>query len=922
MGSFSNYSGTTLTGGSYVVTGTGTFDFGGANIQTNAATIVLDGPSSMIANTSNVNALTDLATNTASGQLTIQDGATLTSPAGLSNAGGITVGQGSSLDVSGNYTQTGGSTTVNGTLDAGSNAVGIQGGTLAGSGTVIGEVTSSGAVTPGDSGPGILTVTGNYTQTAAGALTVNIEGLTVGTQYGQLAVSGIATLDGTLNIDLLNGYAPNTGDTFSLVTYSSFTGSFATVNGTSLGIHQLFETDYLTGGVDLIDVLAAINVTPSTGLTTTQAGGTAQFSVVLAAQPTADVTIGLYSSDTSLGTISTSSLTFTPDDWNAAQTVTITGVNDGSLGANEPYTIVTEPAVSDDPNFNGVDSSDVQVTNLVTDQRDLQVLNLAVSPGSGIQSGTSVTVTWDDADVGNVAVTNSFTDAIAITDLTTGQTLATATIPYDETSLGPIAGGSEAAQQYSFTLPPGPDGAGNIQVSVTTNSGGQVLERNDSGTASSNNTTTLTVSSALAAPDLQVTGLETNPASGLLSGSDVVVEWSDTNTGNLPALGSFDDLVTMTNTTTGQTLATATVTYDANANGNLGAGQSFAQQYTFQLPDGPAGVGQMQFTVQTDSSNNIPEYNDSGTGENNNTSSITVASSLAPYPDLQVTGLSMAPSSLQSGDSVTVTWNDANTGNAPVTGSFYDDVTVVNTTTDETIASGLVYYDEASQGPIAANGSAAEQYGFVLPNGTPGVGQIEVTVTTDYYNNIYEYNSSGTGETNNTSSITETSTIAPYPDLLVSAISLSPSSGLVSGDDLIIDWTDANDGNAPTPGGWTDEVVVVNATTGQTLLDQYVLYDPSAPGNGAIAPGDSRDLSTSFTLPRGLAGVGDLQVRIITNAYASFYEWNSAGTGETNNTATAAITSTLAPCAGPSGHRPDGQPDDPGVRRPSHGQLE
>ena len=48
---------------------------------------------------------------------------------------------------------------------------------------------------------------------------------------------------------------------------------------------------------------AGITVTPTTGLTTTEAGGTATFTVVLNTQPTADVTIALSSSDTTEGTV-------------------------------------------------------------------------------------------------------------------------------------------------------------------------------------------------------------------------------------------------------------------------------------------------------------------------------------------------------------------------------------------------------------------------------------------------------------------------------------------------------------------------------------------------------------------------------------------------------------------------------------------
>ena len=46
---------------------------------------------------------------------------------------------------------------------------------------------------------------------------------------------------------------------------------------------------------------AGITVTPDAGLTTTEAGGTATFTVVLTSQPTADVTIALSSSDTDRG---------------------------------------------------------------------------------------------------------------------------------------------------------------------------------------------------------------------------------------------------------------------------------------------------------------------------------------------------------------------------------------------------------------------------------------------------------------------------------------------------------------------------------------------------------------------------------------------------------------------------------------------
>src|SRR5207247_7702190 len=49
--------------------------------------------------------------------------------------------------------------------------------------------------------------------------------------------------------------------------------------------------------------VAGITVNPTSGLTTTEAGGTATFTVVLTSQPTANVTVGVSSSDLTEGTV-------------------------------------------------------------------------------------------------------------------------------------------------------------------------------------------------------------------------------------------------------------------------------------------------------------------------------------------------------------------------------------------------------------------------------------------------------------------------------------------------------------------------------------------------------------------------------------------------------------------------------------------
>ena len=98
-------------------------------------------------------------------------------------------------------------------------------------------------------------------------------------------------------------------------------------------------------------------------VTTDEDGVKATFTVVLNSQPTGDVVIPLNSSDTSEGTVFPASLTFTSSNWDTAQTVTVTGVNDDLFDGNIAYTVEIGPAVSVDSDYNGIDPADKNLTN-------------------------------------------------------------------------------------------------------------------------------------------------------------------------------------------------------------------------------------------------------------------------------------------------------------------------------------------------------------------------------------------------------------------------------------------------------------------------------------------------------------------------------------------------------------------------------
>ena len=193
----------------------------------------------------------------------------------------------------------------------------------------------------------------------------------------------------------------------------------------------------------------------------------------------------------------------------------------------------------------------------------------------------------------------------------------------------------------------------------------------------------------------------------------------------------------------GTTLVGSSVTVDVSAG---------AASASYSLPAGTA-TGTYTILVAFNATTDF-----GGSTDSSHTLTITA------YPDLQVQGLAVSPTTIRSGDTVDVTWNDANTGYGAVDSEFVDNLTVVNTTTSATLLDTDITYNPAVPGtsPIAPGGSLPRSYSFTLPQSFAGTGDLLITVTTDADNQIVEFNPSGTGETNNTATLTVNSTLATY----------------------------------------------------------------------------------------------------------------------------------------------------------------
>jgi hypothetical protein len=220
--------------------------------------------------------------------------------------------------------------------------------------------------------------TTSITVTATAAVPV------VGNQKVDLALTGVATAADFIGpiptqITIANG--TSSGSVTFTITDDQIDEINETANLTisnpSAGI-QLGTTT--TGSFTITDNdTAGFDILPISG-NTSEFGGIATFDIRLKSQPTADVILGLTSNNTAEGTVLPANLTFNSTNWNAYQTVTITGVDDAVADGDIAYQIITAPdTTTADTNYNNLNPADVTVTNTDNDTPGVTVTQSAGS---------------------------------------------------------------------------------------------------------------------------------------------------------------------------------------------------------------------------------------------------------------------------------------------------------------------------------------------------------------------------------------------------------------------------------------------------------------------------------------------------------------------------------------------------------------
>jgi hypothetical protein len=119
---------------------------------------------------------------------------------------------------------------------------------------------------------GTIQFIGSYAETSSANILFSPGGPTPGSDFGQIHFSTALTLAGKFTVSMRNGFRPNPGDSFSVLSYPSVTGDFSCMNGLDLGNGLQLAPRFGKTGLTLVAVAHATNALPSMSLSLTPGG--------------------------------------------------------------------------------------------------------------------------------------------------------------------------------------------------------------------------------------------------------------------------------------------------------------------------------------------------------------------------------------------------------------------------------------------------------------------------------------------------------------------------------------------------------------------------------------------------------------------------------------------------------------------------
>jgi hypothetical protein len=779
----------------------------------------------------------------------------------------------------------------------------IQGGTVQGTSNseIYGDIVNSdGSLDPSSPGSsGLLTIdgtNGTYTQTPGGTLNIDIGGTTVGADYDQLNITGQATLAGTLSLNLIDGFTPNIGDTFTIVTYGSHFGNFQTITGLRFALGKRFDIQYGTNGITLTVVADSGGSAPvvsglSANTDTTEGGNPVTISgsnyvgvtgVFFGSTPAASYTVNSAGSITAIappGSIETVDVTV----------ATVNGISSTSSADQYTYTAASAPTVTGLSTSQGSSGGEDFITISGTDFLGTTAVDFGstAAPFFIVNSDTSITVLPPVESPGtvNVSVTTysgtsstssadqyTYEGPPSVTGLSasTGTTAGGSPITITGTNFTDATGvyfGNVAATNYtvnsdtSITVVVPPQAAGTFDVTVA----------NDSGISASNSADRFTYNAA-AAPT--VSGLSVT--NGSSAGGDTVVLTGTGFTGATDVVfGNFDATDFIVNSDTQITAidpSEAADTVDVTVDTFSGtSATSTADEFTYDAAPAPTVTGLSASSGDTSGGTIVTIRGTNFTGATgvsfgNVATDFTVLSdgSITATVPAEAAGTVDVTVTTYSGTSATSSADDYtyNAGAAPTvtglsssTGSSLggDPVTILGT--------GFTSATGVSFGSVAADFTVNSDGSITAYAPTEAAGTVDVTVTT--------YN--GTSAASTADHYTYTAASAPTVSALGTTLGSTAGGTLVTltgtgfssaseidiGGASVFDFTVNSDSQitfeTPAHAAGTWDVTVTNAvgTSTPTAADQFTYDLASTPSVSGLS---SSGGSTAGGVPITISG--------------------------------------------------------------------
>jgi subtilase family serine protease len=500
-------------------------------------------------------------------------------------------------------------------------------------------------------------------------------------------------------------------------------------------------------------------------------------------------------------------------------------------------------AVAESDEINNLNS--VALT-IITPTADITAQNQIATPAS-VLVGNTISVSSIITNQGNITASSGIVGYY----LSTNTTLQSTDILLDTSTSSNLAAGGSVSKTTNLTIPAG-TAPGNYYILFVTDHTNVVTETNED-----NNIATVSITVVAPTVDLalQATALSRTT---ITAGDTVSVTTTFHNYGNNAASSSYIHYYLSSN----NTYESNDVLLGSIFESAVAAGTSESKITNLIIPAN-TGTGSYYLLLAADATNNIAESNETNNGNN---IALTIS---ARNIDLAVQNPTVFPSSVVSGNTVTVAAIIANTGTSTVASStigYY-------LSTNNTLESSDILLNNTTSGTLAAGATAAKTTTLAIPVNTVA-GSYYILFIVDHAGGVTE-----TNELNNLGSASITITAPTSPDFTVQAPTFTfTSMNLVPGGAFEINTIISNQGAAPASSSNIGYYLSNDNTW--DAADIFLNYRIE---NNILTAGSIDYSSTTITIPAN-ANVGTYYLIVVAD-----YLNSTAESNETNNTSLVSI---------------------------------